>query len=569
MNTSFPVRVKILSGSILLIGLLIVTKLFYVQVVHGQMYTEKANHQYVSPSDDIFDRGSILLTTKDGQQVSGATLTTGYKVAINPAQVTDGNYYYDKLAPYLLGSKEDFFTKVEKKKDPYEEIANRLPEDAADTIASFDLPGVQIYKEKWRTYPGNTLASRTLGFVAYKDDTLTGRYGLERYYDSVLTRGKDGATVNFFAELFSNVTHSIFNSNGDEGDIITSLEPTVEQSLEDTLSTIMSTWHSDLAGGIVMDPKTGEIYAMDALPDFNLNAFGKVTDPSLYANPMVENVYELGSVVKTLTMAAGIDAGVVTPETTYDDKGFLVLNTEKINNFDKKGRGITSMQEVLNQSLNTGAATVMLKLGREKFKDYFLSFKIAEKTGIDMPGEVTSLVKNLNSNRDIEFATASFGQGIALSPISAIRAFSAIANEGRLVTPHLVKEIRYSDGSSKTLKYPESDEVIKPETASTVTQMMTKVVDTALFGGKEKLEHYSIAAKTGTAQIALPGGKGYYEDRFLHSMYGFYPAYDPKFLVLLFTINPKGVDFSANTLGKPFMSLAKSLLYYYGVPPDR
>jgi len=182
----------------------------------------------------------------------------------------------------------------------------------------------------------------------------------------------------------------------------------------------------------------------------------------------------------------------------------------------------------------------MQKMGKDEFKKYFLSFGFGEKTGIDLPNEGRNLISNLNTNRDIEFANASFGQGIAMTPISTIRALAILGNGGYIVTPHLVSEIEYKGGINKKIETPLGAQVIKKETSEEITRMLVQVVDKALLGGTVKMPHYSIAAKTGTAQIALPNGKGYYDDRYLHSFFGYFPAYNPKFLIFIYTKNPKG-----------------------------
>lgn len=569
MHSNFKLRLHVISAGMAGLMLLLIAKLFFVQVVHESDYRAMADRQYATPASDVFDRGSIFFTDKDGQEVSAATLTAGFKVAIDPQKITDPEALYAKLSPVLALDHDTFIAQASKHADPYEEVAIHLTKEVADQVSALAIPGVSIYKQKWRYYPGNDLASRTLGFVAYKGNDFGGRYGLERYYDDVLSRnGSDSLSINFFAEIFSNLGKTIFQTQPKEGDVVTTLEPDVQAYLDNTMQQVSTQWHTDEAGGIVIDPKTGAIIAMSAMPDFDLNDFSKVSDPLTFANPLVENVYELGSIVKTLTMSAGLDAGVVTPDSTYDDKGSVTLNGKTIHNFDKIGRGVIPMQEVLNESLNTGATYVMQQLGQERFRNYMLAFGLGEKTGIDMPGEVKSLISNLYSPRDIDYATASFGQGIALTPIAAVRAFSSLANGGTLITPHLASAIHYTDGTTQTIAYPAGQQIITKKTADTITQMLVTVVDKALFNGAEKMDHYSIAAKTGTAQIAMPGG-GYYSDRYLHSMYAYFPAYDPRFLVFLYDVNPKGVNYAANTIGHPIMDMAKFLINYYNVPGDR
>ena len=226
------------------------------------------------------------------------------------------------------------------------------------------------------------------------------------------------------------------------------------------------------------------------------------------------------------------------------------------------------MQAVLDESLNTGAAFVESKLGNQRFADYMYKFGLGTTTGIDLPNEVAGLVTNLKSSRDIEYATASFGQGIAISPITITRALSVLANGGTLVTPHLAERIDYKTGFSSEITYPQGARVISQETSHEISRMLTEVVDTSLLGGTVKMEHYSIAAKTGTAQIAAPTG-GYYSDKYLHSFFGYFPSYDPKFLVFLYTVEPQGEPYASHTLTAPFMNIAKYLINSYEVPPDR
>jgi cell division protein FtsI/penicillin-binding protein 2 len=317
-----------------------------------------------------------------------------------------------------------------------------------------------------------------------------------------------------------------------------------------------------------MDPKTGEIIAMAAKPDFDPNGFTG-SDVRTLSNPLVENVYEFGSTMKPLTVAAGIDAGVITPESTYNDKGSATFDKATIYNYDLKGRGVVSMQEVLNQSLNTGVAHVVGKLGTQKFKEYFIRFGITEETGIDLPNEESPLISNLESPRTIEYVTASFGQGIALTPIAMTRALATLANHGVVPAPHVGVELDYGGGIKKKIGWSPERQAITPESAEKVTRMLVEVVDTSLKGGTVMIPEYAIAAKTGTAQIAKKGERGYYDDRYLHSFFGYFPAYEPKFIIFLFASEPKGARYASETWTDPFMTAVKFLINYYNIPPDR
>lgn len=535
------------------------------------MYSEAALRQYVTPSSNIYERGTIFFERKDGQLVSAATQISGFKMAINPSKITDAKSAYDKLSKIVDIDRENFIMRAEKKGDTYTEILHKLSKEDADAISALKIPGINIYKEKWRFYPGGEMASHALGFVGYKGDELGGRYGLERNYENLLTRTNDTPYVNFFAEVFSNIKTNLFESEMKKGNIITTIEPQVQSFLDKKLLEVKDRYNADAMGGIIMNPKDGSVYAMGALPTFNPNNFSEVGQISVFSNPLVENVFEFGSVIKPLVMAAGLNENVITAETTYNDKGSVIVEKKEIFNFDKKARGPgTSMQTVLSQSLNTGMVFVEQKLGKEKLRDYLLSFGIKDKTGIDLPNETSGLVSNiLKSPREIEYANAAFGQGIALTPIELVRALGSLGNGGNLVVPHVVKKIKYNDGTSKDMIYPVTPTKISKETSEEITRMMVAVMDDELKGGKAKLDHFSVAVKTGTAQVADNQSGGYYKDRHTHSFVGYFPAYEPEFIIFLYAVNPKGVAYSSITWSDPFLDITKFLLNYYNVPPDR
>jgi len=568
MRAAFILRVRLIGAAIIIFILLLVVRLYYIQVVEGETYADRANRQYINPGETLFDRGSIYFTDKDGNLISAATLATGFVLAINPKLLGDSAETYSKLNAIVPLDREKFFAQAAKKEDPYEELVHHISVEAGTAIVNLDLPGVSIYREKWRYYPAGALAGNTIGFVGSDGVTLSGRYGLERYYEDTLTRSARGYD-NFFSELFANVKDLVSASTRGEGEVITSIEPTVERKLEDTLEEIGKRWDSKLTGGIILDPKTGSVYGLGVYPTFDPNHFSDVSNISILANPLIDRVYEMGSIVKPLTMAAGLDTGVVTAKTTFYDPGCMTLDKKTFCNFDGKGRGTVPMQEVLNQSLNTGAAFVEAKVGNQRFATYLEKFGIGEETGIDLPNESAGIVDNLKTPRDIEYANASFGQGFAVTPIAMARALAALGNHGKLVTPHVATKIKYRSGLTEEVKPLEGEQVIKPETADEITRMLVEVVDTALLEGKMKLEHYSIAAKTGTAQIAKPGGGGYYDDRYLHSFFGYFPAYEPRFIVFLYTVEPVGVKYASQTLAEPFKDIADFLINYYAIAPDR
>ncbi len=561
-------RIRFVSICVVALAGLFVVRLFFLQVIKANDYSEMADRQYLQPSTHIFDRGSIFFTEKDGKLVSAATLKLGFLLAIKPDQIENAEDTYNKLNAITPLEREAFMQRAAKIDDPYEEITNHLDEKAAEKIKALDLPGVYLYKEKWRYYPAGTLASHALGFLGWRGDVLGGRYGLEKEYNDILSRADGMTFVNFFAEIFSGIGSKVFRdkTNAAQGDIVLTIDPIVQTYLEKELKAVHERWGTEVAGGIIMNPKTGEIIALAAMPNFDPG--GKQTNVEVLSNPLVERVYEMGSTVKPLTMAAGLDAGAVTAKTTFNDKGFVLLNTKRISNHDGKVRGTVSMQQVLNDSLNTGMVFVMQQIGKDRFSAYMKNFGIGEKTGVDLPDEVGGLIDNLDSPREVEHATAAFGQGIALSPIAMTRALAVLANGGTLVRPDVVKQINYETMLSEETKPEIGRRVIKPETSHEISRMLVRVVDEALVGGGASMPHYSVAAKTGTAQISGPDG-GYYDDRYLHSFFGYFPAYDARFLTFLYIVHPKGVRYASETLTEPFTNTTKFLINYYEVPPDR
>lgn len=568
-NSSVKGRIRIIFFGLVVFALILAVRLYYLQIIHGQEYNDRADHQYVSITRALFDRGSIYFQNKDGSLLSGATLLTGYIVSLNPKNITDISATYKALSEYIPMSVDIFYAKATREGSAYEKLANQLSEEIANKIKALNLSGVEIEKERWRYYPGGNLAAQILGFVGYDGDKLTGRYGLEKYYNDVLSRDSSKININFFAEIFSNIKQSLVKDSISEGDLITTIEPSVEAHLMEILKTLNDKYKSKLTGGIIIDPTNGEIYALALMPDFDLNKFSQEENISVFNNPLVEGLYEMGSIIKPLTMAAGLDSGAVTATTKYTDKGSITLDNYTISNYDKKARGTVDMQQVLNQSLNLGVSFVAQTMGNNKFADYMRAYGLDEETGIDLPGENHGRLENLDSPRDIEYATASYGQGISLTPIATVRALSSLANGGKLIIPHIVKRINYSTGFFNDISYVnEAKQILKKETSDEISRMLVVVVDKALADGKVSLPHYSVAAKTGTAQIAKPGG-GYYDNRFLHSFFGYFPAYKPRFLIFLYTVEPQGVDFASQTLTVPFMDMVKFLINYYNVPPDR
>ncbi len=568
MRKILIIRIWIIIILLSCITLLLIWRLYSLQIVHANAYKLEATHQYINTKEGIFDRGNIFMIHKNGSKIGSATVRSRTILAIDPRKVKDAQILYSALNNIVEIDKEDYERKVAKTNDPYEVLLKDLDDNITKELENIELPGIILSKKRKRYYPGNSMASHVLGFVGFdKNNNKVGRYGLERYYNDILQRESSNLYVNFFAELFTNISE-VVNPGSNEGDIILTIDPDIQVFVEEQIKKTQKQWDSKMTGAIVMNPQNGEVLAMAVSPAFDLNNFNNVQGVR-FDNPLVSGVYEMGSIVKIITMAIGLDTGVITKDTTYNDKGSITLNGATIHNYDNKGRGVVPMQEVLSQSLNTGVAFIANRAGHDKMREYFIDrLKLGEETGIDLPAEAVGMIKNLESPRELEFATASFGQGVAFTPIATIRALSSIANGGYMVQPHIVKRIEYIDGRKKDFDYSDQKErVFKKETTDIVSQMLTKIVDEVLAGGKDKMEHYSIGVKTGTAQLAIKGG--YSEDKYLHTFVGYGPSYDAQFIVLLMNLEPVGAKYASETLTEPFVNISKFLINHLDIPPDR
>lgn len=565
-------RVPLFSIVATVVVLLFIVRLVFIQGVQGKEYKKQAEGQYVPVVTPIFNRGNIFLKAKGGEEVPIASLEEFYTLAIQPNRVVS----VDGLLKELTQAEVIFDAalirqKAAKTDDPYEEIVKDVSKKSVDVLKEKKIAGLFFNKNYRRIYPQQSTGSQVVGFVGSNGTTFRGQYGLERSYEDILER-ISSAPINVFADVFSDIDDTLRTKvKKEEADIVLTMDPLALDTLHKALASVQEKWSPEMVGGIIMDPRTGKILAMDSLPSFDPNSYAEYKT-ARFVNPNVESVFEMGSIIKALTMAAGIDSGAVTPETTFNDKGSLILNGYKVSNFDKKVRGVVSMQEVLNKSLNTGVTFVMQQMGQKEFARYFRDvYALVEKTGIDLPNEVNNLVKNLQSKEEVNYATASFGQGIALTPIATIRALAVLANGGYLVTPYVADEILYKDGTREKIPHQEPVQTLKKESSETITRMLVHVVDTELAQGKLSMKEYALAAKTGTAEIPKAGG-GYREDAYLHSFFGYYPAYEPRFIVLLYQVYPKGgasAQYASQTLTTPFFDIAHTLLSYFSVPPDR
>ena len=542
-----------------IVGLTIL-RLFFIQILHHKRYNDLAKRQQNLKVDAQPRRGDIYFQNKDGTTLTAATTKQGFLLYLNTRALGEPEETYTALNAITPIDKNIFTKAAAKQNDPYEIVKRRLTSAEAEKVKTENLAGIGLQEEKWRFYPGETLGSHVIGFVSTPNDVAEGKYGIEKYLDSMLSGNATKKTSE--GGGFLETLKKQFEREPEAGaNIALTIEPAVQRFLETEIKKAAEIWRPDSGGILILEPKTGKIVGMTAFPTYDPNEYYKETDLEVFLNPFVEKIFELGSVFKPLTMAAAIDRGAITPETTYVDKGEVKVGVATIKNFDGKARGLRSMTQVLEESLNTGAVFAMQQLGGERLREYFINFGLGEKTNIDLPGEIKGDISNLKSGREVEFATASFGQGIAVTPIELAMALASLANEGKLMRPYVI-------ATEPSLAPKAVRQVVSPEAAAAVSRMLVDVVDTSLAGGKAKIPGYSIAAKTGTAQIPKESGAGYSED-FLHSFFGYFPAYDAKFLIFMFLERPRGAIYASHTLTDPFINTVRFLINYYTIPPDR
>lgn len=542
-------------------------RLFLMTIVHHGDYARLAARQQGVSQEILSRRGGIFTQDKEGQRIPLALNRTFHVLVAVPDAIDDKKAFAHTLADYFHLDEEDVLQKLSKEDDPYEVIARRISPESA---AGFDVkrfPGISFEEESRRVYPNGAMASHVIGFVGVESDTESGRYGLERMYDRDLG-GANGILegIRDIGGFWVALGRRIVSPPTNGSSLVLTIDYNIQRKAEEVLGSVRRKWDASSAALVVLDPATGRILASAGDPGFDPNAFSKEKNFGVFLNPMLEKTYEPGSVMKPITMASGIEERVVRPETTYTDTGALRFGSYVIRNFDEKAYGVQTMTQVLEKSLNTGAVFVAERLGRDRQRAYLEKFGFGEKTGVDLPGEVVGNISNLDSGRDIDFAAASFGQGISVTPLQMATAMAVIANGGKLRKPYIVESVM-DDSGNKSVTGPQMGrQVISSSTAETVTKMLVSAVR-AGFENRAGVKGYFVAGKTGTAQISKAGGGGY-SDAVTHTFVGYAPAFNPRFLILLQLNEPKGNRFAANTLASPFHDLAEFILNYYEVPPD-
>ncbi|KKP68728.1 MAG: Peptidoglycan glycosyltransferase, partial [Candidatus Moranbacteria bacterium GW2011_GWE2_35_164] len=560
-------RIYFLAVAVFFMGVIIIARLYILQIRDHARFRIMADDQHGAFSELSAKRGEIYLKNRD-EKYPLAVNKEYMMVFLEPKMVAEKDRVVSELS-YILGIERiEIEKKLSNSEDMFEIVKKKISQEEADKITELKLKGVKLLGENYRYYPGKELASQIVGFVGSNGEQEIGRYGLESFWEEEL-QGKNGSIFQErdSAGRWISITDRKKVPAQDGADLVLTIDQAVQYEIEKILKLTMEKYKADGGSILVQEPSTGKLLAMASYPNFNPNEFGKVENMSVFTNPAITNAYESGSVFKTVTLASGIDAGVISPNTTYVDNGVISEAGYNIKNSDGKSNGTQTMTQVLEKSLNTGVIFTEKLMGNKKFAEYVRNFGFGEKTGITLPNEAAGDVRNLNNLKsDIQFFTASFGQGITTTPLQILNAYSVIANGGNLMRPQVVEKKIYSDGREESVEPKIIRRVIKEETAKQMKEMLESVVVNG-HGKRAAVSGYRVGGKTGTAQVAKQGGGGYEESITIGSFTGIAPLDNPRFAVIVKIDNPKDVQWAESSAAPTCGEVLKFLLNYYNVEP--
>ena len=569
-------RLRILHIGIVLFIALVILRLFTMQVLQNEFYTSLASGTHDIYRELLPSRVSIFLRdrTNPDDLYPLAMNRNVYKLFIDNRENPDPDKTATELAP-LLGWDDEkklsvfFEIKGSASDDPFIPIAgaHRVSEDTKEQIDAKQLPGVQFVKSPYRYFPENTFAAHVLGFYGLNSEGQpSGSYGIEGYFQNELA-GEQGfieGKRDAFGSWIPTAARQ-FEAAEDGADIIVTLDRSIQFTACSVLNETAELIEAESAASIILNPKTGAIMAMCSYPEFDPNVYNEVEGIEVYNNHAIFTAYEPGSVFKTLTMAAALDEGVITPELEYDDPGSRHIDGFDIGNaLDKHYGKNVSMTTVLQKSINTGMIFIVEKLGNEKFAQYVKDFGFGKKTGVEISTESAGNITALDKSGLIFAATGSFGQGITVTPLQVAAAYGALANNGVLMRPYIIDEIRYPDGTVDAREPQKIRQVISTRAAHLITGMLTSVISEE-YAGVAGLSGYHLGGKTGTAQIAGAGG---YTDETNHTFVGYGPTEDPQFVILSKFEKPN-MRWASQTSAPYFGRMARFLVQYLEIAPTR
>lgn len=561
-------RVRVFFVALVLFGGVVVTRLFFLQVASHDKWVALAENQHNVSSELSADRGEVYIHDGEIDRYPLAVNREYKLVYVVPRDVIEKDAVAVELSRILNIDAGEIKDKLNRPNDPFEVVKKRLTEEEVARITELSFKGVALLPEKYRYYPAGELAAQVIGFASLGEKGGAGGYGIEASLDSQL-RGQTG-TISQEKDASGRwiSLSDRFIAHAENGDSVTlTLDRVIQYETEKILKESVELYQADRATAIVMDPKTGNILAMASSPQFDPNNYSKEEDYSIFLNGAVSSAYEPGSIMKPLTMAIGIEEGKVSPSTEYVDTGTVTEAGYTIRNAEDKSYGRSNMYKVLDESINTGVIYVEKMVGNAVFGEYLKRFGFGERTGITLPAELPGNIRNLqNTKATINFFTASFGQGITATPIQMVTAYAALANGGRLLKPNIIDKVIHADGTEDKRVPVEVRRVVSVETSQVMNTMLRSVVVNG-HGKRADVPGYLVGGKTGTAQVAKTGSKGYEEGISIGSFVGYAPLDDPQFVVLVKLDNPKNVEWAESSAAPTFGQIMKFLLEYAKIKP--
>lgn len=551
-------------GLCLAVGLaVIVVQLIRYQVFQHEDLAQKAEAERAMRKELPARRGSI----RDAKGNLLALDVTEWDIAADPPYVTDRKAAAHDLA-ILLGMPEaELLADLSARGIPWLSLKRGVSQEIGQAIADLGANGIECIPKTRRVYPAGELAAHLLGFVNFEGD---GFYGVEGYYDERL-RGRTGI-AEVEKDPFSDelpLQPRTVQPPQDGETLVLTLDLNIQYFVQQELQRALQKYRAEQGTALVMDPRTGALLAAASLPSYDPNRFAEATGP--LSDPAVSGQWEPGSVLKIITWAAGLDSGTIRGNTTMADPGKLTVGEQPIVNSDRRAHGTVTMTDALVHSLNTIAALISTKMGKEDFYAYLQRSGFGSLTGVDLQGEIPGTMK-VPGDSDwsvSDLGTNSFGQGIAVTPMQMVAAVAAVANGGTLMQPYVVQQFVTEDGYGHILKETENApkvvrRVISSEAADTLTKMLVQVVQRETT--EAQVPGYRIAGKTGTAQIPIPGG--YDSRRTSVSFIGYAPADDPQFIILVKLDEPRTSQWADQTAAPTFQAIARRLFTYLEIPPD-
>jgi cell division protein FtsI/penicillin-binding protein 2 len=487
-----------------------------------------------------------------------------YEIGVSPNLVIEPERIAQELGVILNIDEFEVYTRITQPV-PWVQIARPVPAELGQQIADLGEISIVINPLSSRAYPQGQLAGPVIGFTIESNDNNTrGAIGVESTYNNELAGRATDQTVS----TIPLDAPTDFDSPNQRGhDVVLTIDRDIQYWMEYELARGVEQYQADSGVIIVMNPRDGAILAMAQNPSFDPNTFAQVEDNRVLRNMAVSDVYEPGSVMKVLTIASAIDAGAITEDWTYNDTGSLEVGGVQHVNWDLKAYGVVDTSGLLINSLNIGATTVALELEPEPFYRYFRRFGLGQLTNIDLPGEELGIMRIPGDQgwNEADFASNSYGQAISVTPIQMVTAFSAIANDGLMYQPHVMHQI--INGDEVRNAQPVPTRVISSKTANILTNMMVRVINEG--STLAQVPGYTIAGKTGTAQISTPlGYEAGVEGATIASFIGFFPADDPQVVVYIRLDRPRVSRWGSQTAAPLFRDVAQRLALLLGIPDD-